>query len=51
MVEGQARTRRYKVEPCHGDMVCHGVSDEKKSLYAGKLGRKDHDDHDNHCIL
>jgi len=50
VVEGQARTRRYKIESRHGDMVCHGVSDDKTSLSARELERKDHNDHDNHCI-
>lgn len=48
IVEGQGRNRRYRVESSHGDMVGHGVSGEKNSLYARELGRKDHSDHSDH---
>jgi hypothetical protein len=47
-VEGAGHARRYRIQPIHGDMVGHGVSDEKTSLYARELGRKNHADHADH---
>jgi hypothetical protein len=48
IVEGKGHARRYRIQPLHGDMVGHGVSDEKTSLYTRELGPKDHADHADH---
>jgi len=49
ILEGKGKTRRYKVEAGNGGNGGNGVSDEKTSLYARELGRKDHADHADHA--